>query len=438
MAHQKYERVEGWDKMDLKSLDGLIQTKFQEMTKMDEGEALKSASNDVLTDFQTRNAELTDMRERRGMLSTAAEAYQKSQSEHKALYGTVNRNVPFAGGDGDAAKSLDQPYKSLGELYTEGPEYKALQGQGRVMSGQMIGADIGGCSIKSLDVGALKTTMTTAAGYAPYPTQFVRPPVMTPQIEPVVADLIPQSDTDQQVVMYYEETTYTNNADFVAEGGTKPDAALGLTRRDQSMCKEAVMLPVTEEQLLYVPTVREYIDGRLTLMIKQQEQVGLLRGNGVSPQLQGFHTKPGISSLARGAAEDNADVFLRAITQVNAVTGLANVSGIVMNPLQWLAIRMVRTTTGDYIWGHPSMVGPQTLWGYPVVQTNAETAGLGLVGDFLRYSHISRKMGLRIDVGYINDDFAKNIQRIRLEQFLTLEIYRALAFCEVTNLNAVV
>jgi HK97 family phage major capsid protein len=160
-----------------------------------------------------------------------------------------------------------------------------------------------------------------------------------------------------------------------------------------------------------------------------------LTGDGVSPNILGFHEKPGIGTTVRGAGEDNTDAILRAIYEVNATEGFATSSGIVMHPLNMLAIRLLRTTTGEYIWGHPADKGPMTLWGLPVVETPAETANQALVGDFLNYSHISRRMGIRIDVGYINEDFKNNILRIRAEERLSLEIYRAAAFNEVTSLN---
>lgn len=451
--HTPYERTDFWKSLALKPLAQAVETKFQEMTKMNEGDALKSASPEVLKDFQTRNAELTDMRARLTELRTADEAFQNQVAEHAKAFGTVNRNLPFPGQEGDPNKpGAEMEFKSLADLFTDFPNWKAVANKEKSWSpsaGDRLIFETDKHTLKSAELvaqmsggpegaymKALKATMTTTSGWAPYPTLAPRPPVLTAQIQPVVADLIPQDDTTQATIVYYEETVFTNNADFVGEGQSKPEGELKLEERRQPVCKVAVTLPISDEQLMDVPQVRSYVDGRLTLMVKQKEQIGLLRGNGIAPQLQGFHTKPDIGSIARADGEDNADVFLRAITEVNSITGLANTSGIIMNPLQWLAIRLVRTTTGDYIWGHPSIQGPQTLWGLPVVSTNAELPGLGLVGDFQMFSHISRRMGMRIDVGYINEDFRDNIQRIRLEERLSLEIYRAKAFCEVTNLNS--
>lgn len=440
--HVPYVRSNTWEQLPLKALGDAIDAKFVELKAMREGDALKSATTETLVDFKVRNDELKDMRARFTALREVDEAFTNQVNEHKSFMAIDRKGIPFqtdAGSGGGIGTPSDPAgaYKSLTDLFVESDAYKSMKSKGRwsPAAGDRIDSEIEGVTVKSLQDMALKTTMATTNGWAPYPTLSPRPLVTSIQIPPVVADLIPQDDTTQAQILWYEETVFTNNAAVVAEGGPKPDAALKAELRMQPVSKIAVMLPITDEQLMDVPQVRGYIDGRLTLMVKQTEQIQLLRGTGVSPQLQGFHTKENISSIARAASEDNADVFLRAITEVNSISGLANTTGIVMNPLQWLAIRLVRTTTGDYIWGHPSVQGPTTLWGLPVISTNAETDGLGLVGDFQGFSHISRRMGMRIDVGYINEDFKDNIQRIRLEERLSLEIYRAKAFCEVTSLN---
>lgn len=423
--------------MDYKSLGEFIPLKMAEMVKMGENDAIKSANDETLAEFQARNEELRDARERFAIQREATKAFEEQVAEHKKSFETVNRTVPFGDGGASGEQKRDEPqaFKSLGELFTESEAYTKSAKQDLGVNGN-VKADIPNVSIKSLEMDALKATMATTAGWAPYPTLAPRGPVMTALRRPVVADLVPQSDTNQPAILWYEETTFTNAAASVAEGATKPEAALATTLRTQPVVKIAVTLPITDEQLADIPQVRDYIDSRLKLMVQLAEEAALLGGNGVSPNLMGFHSKPGIGSIARGAGEDNPDAILRAITDVNSIVGFANASGVIMHPKQWLAIRLLRTTTGEYIWGHPALQGPATLWGLPVISTPAQTEGRALVGDFQLYSHISRRLGLRVDVGYINDDFTKDIQRIRLEERLSLEIYRAAAFEEVTNLNA--
>lgn len=447
-------------KMDVKSLGEFIPTKMNELKAIagDNGEKLATLDPVGVEDFKSRNEELKDANVRFSSLRGAAKAFEESQTQFKKDFQSADRKgLPFAGagggegGDpanGGGGDPANHQYKSLGELFTDSDNYKAVRSKGATTDGTVIkggwdpevhgnlSSEVGNVSLKSLDMDAMKATMMTSAGWAPYPMMGPRPPVLTAVQQPVVADLIPQDDTTQPAILYYEETTFTENAQFTGEGQPKSEAALGLTLRTQAVVKIAVTLPVSEEQIMDVPQIRGYIDGRLTLMVKRKEEDGLLNGNGVAPQLRGFHNVQNIGSIARAATEDNPDAILRAITDVNSIQGYANASGVVMNPLQWLAIRLLRTKTGDYIWGHPALVGPATLWGLPVISTNAEAAGRALVGDFVGYSHISRRLGIRIDVGYIDKDFINDIQRIRLEERLSLEVYRAKAFEEVLGLNA--
>lgn len=428
MAYQRNEQIKS---MDFKGLGDFIETKFNEAQKFyNDNDSGKNFSTDDVVDFQSRNAELTEARVRFTELKAMEDSF-KANHDFYSQMSKVNRPpMHDAEGGGREGNRQEQPYKSLGELFTETEAYKSHD----FSSQRPLDLQIEGVSLKSLEDGAIKTTMTTSAGFAPFSPRTPRV-VLTAQRRPVVSDLIPQDETTVPSIIWMEETTFTNNAATVAEGADKPEGALAYTQRNTPVQKIAVLLPVTEEQLADVPQARGLIDNRLQLMMLLAEETQLLTGDGNTPNLLGFLEKPGTGQITRGAGEDNPDAILRAITDVNSITGFADASGIVLHPLNWLAIRLLRTTTGDYIWGHPAVAGPATLWGLPVVATPAMTANTGLVGDFQMYSHISRRLGIRIDTGYINDDFKKNILRIRAEERLSLEIYRAAAFAEVLSLN---
>lgn len=315
--------------------------------------------------------------------------------------------------------------KSLGQLFSESAEYKSAVG----MSSPAAQFHVPGVTLRDLEA---KTVMTTTAGFAPFSVRGPRLVDLAVR-RPVVADLIPQDNINQAAVIWMEETTFTNNAAAVAENAQKPESALAYTQRTTPVEVVAHLLPITRQQLDDVPQLQALIDNRLVMMLLLAEENALLNGSGTSPQILGFYNKPSILTQAKGA-DPVPDAILKAFTQIRT-TGFAEPSGVVMHPNDWQDIRLLTTTTGDYIWGSPSLAGPETIWGKPVIQTTAATQNTALTGDFQLYSHISRRMGVVVEMATEHStDFAFNRVTLRAEERLSLEIYRASAFALVTGI----
>src|SRR6185369_7371752 len=130
---------------------------------------------------------------------------------------------------------------------------------------------------ENLDMRALKTLMTTSAGFAP-PNDRTSKLVDFALRRPVVADVIPTDATTLSSIKYMEETTWgtastnANPALAVAEGDAKPPAELVWTERTSPVEKIAVYIPVTTEQLDDVPGMQGIINNRLSMMLQLKEE----------------------------------------------------------------------------------------------------------------------------------------------------------------------
>jgi HK97 family phage major capsid protein len=274
--------------------------------------------------------------------------------------------------------------------------------------------------------------MLTTAGYAP---ATVRGPRLVEAAlrRPMVADLIPSDNTDQTAIRFMEETTFTNAAAPVAEDAQKPESALAYTERTVPVQVIATVLPFSRQQMDDVNGFRSMVDNRLTLMLALAEEAQLLTGSGTPPALEGFLTKTGVQTQAKGADSVPAAI-LKGFTLVRW-TGFAEPSAVVMHPNDWQDVRLLTTTDGIFLWGPPSEAGPERIWGKPVVVTSAMTENTALTGDFQLYSHISRKMGVTVEVTNSHGtDFDYNRYRVRIEERLSLEIYGPSRFAKITGI----
>lgn len=400
-------------------------TRLSELFKA--GGADYDLTDDQVSEIRQANDELTDLGKQLDAIVAQEKDLGLIREQQIKAFGTPQQQREFERPAGRVAQ--DTAPKSIGDRFVAAAEYERHKGVSR----PLYGVNFGDVDPKEMFYGGheQKTTMTTAAGYAPVNARTGQV-VLSAQRRAVVADLIPQDTTTLTVIKYMEETTFTNNADVVAQSGTKPESALAFTERSNTVEKIATVLPVTDEQLNDVPSIRAVIDNRLRLMLLLKEEDQLLSGSGTTPNLMGFLNKSGIQTQAKGA-DPTPDAVFKAMTKIR-YTGFADPTGVIFHPNDWQDIRLLRTADGVYIWGSPADAGPERIWGLPIVQTTGQTENTALVGDFVMYSHISRLMGVRIDVGWVNDQFVKNQQTIRIEERLALEIYRAAAFCTVTGI----
>jgi len=268
------------------------------------------------------------------------------------------------------------------------------------------------------------------------------------QRELTILDLIPRLSTQSDTIEYVREDTYTNSAAFTAEAtattgtsGTKPESTLAFSKQSATVRTLAHWIPVTNRMLADAPALRGIIDSRLLLGLDQTLETQCINGNGSGENFTGILGTAGINiqGVSGTGINNAADAIFAARTQI-MVNGLSRPNAVVMHPNDWQVLRLAREnaatgTLGGYVYGPPSVPGPMTIWGMPIVEALGAVDDTVLVGDFaLGCSLFDREQG-QVRVGTIDDQFVRNMQTILAEMRAAFVVWRPTAFAKVTGID---
>lgn len=319
---------------------------------------------------------------------------------------------------GRVTKSDDERPKSLGERFVEDENVKSWLAENPTKGK----AD--------MRVKATLTSLTTDAagsvGDAIAPTRLagIQP---LPQRRMTVRNLIAPGQMDGSTVEYVQETGFTNNAGMVAEGAAKPSSDIKLDLKSTSAKVIAHWMKASKQVLEDIPQLRSMIDARLTYGLEYKEESQLLNGDNTGQNLHGIIPQATPYSAPIALADLNMlDVIRLAMLQASLAEYPA--SGTVMNPIDWASIETLKDSVGRYIIGNPQGGVTPTLWRLPVVETQAISVSKFLTGAFMMGAQVFDRWDTRIEVGYENDDFTKNLVTILGEERLALAVYRPEAF----------
>jgi HK97 family phage major capsid protein len=288
----------------------------------------------------------------------------------------------------------------------------------------------------------LKTIVRTGSGWSAENMRLPRVelyPLRTLR----VADVFPTYPTGLSSIKYMEETTHTNNAAEIAEetNAAAPtaygEAALVMTERTVPVEKVAIWIPVTEEQLSDVEGIQQFIEDRLTYMVRNRLDGQLIAGNGNTPSLRGVLNAANLQTQALGG-DPVPDAVLKAMTKVRGVTagtGFGEPSAVIFHPNDHQALALLRTADGIYIFGNPTDAGPKQIWGVPIIVTPAETENTAVVGDFTNYAALYVRNGIDIQISNSHASlFTSGVLAIKATMRCSAVYFRGSAFCQVTGI----
>lgn len=335
--------------------------------------------------------------------------------------------------------------KSPGEQFTDGLSYKQM------LSGGAFASDVSepqGFGVK-IDGSLLELRTLLQGGNASSGGGFVTPAYQPGLIDirqrPLsILDLLFRAPTNSDTISYVREDTFTNSAAFTAEAtattgtsGTKPESALAYSRQTATVKTLAHWIPVTNRMLADAPAIQAIINGRLLLGLDLALESQVISGNGSGENLTGITATSNILEQAM-STDSLIDAIFKAMIKVE-VSGLLMPNAVALHPTEYQDVRLAREnastgTLGQYLVGPPNQIGTPTLWGMPLVQSLGMTSGTVVVGDFSAMSAtLFDREEANVRMGYINDQFVRNMQTLLAELRAAFVVWRPTGFCKITG-----
>jgi HK97 family phage major capsid protein len=157
--------------------------------------------------------------------------------------------------------------------------------------------------------------------------------------------------------------------------------------------------------------------------LAQRIDAQLLNGNGTSPNLSGLTDSGNYTAYTAETGDNLLDAINRAKYALWATGNMPDV--VIVNPADWGAMEIAKTQYGEYIYKNAGVAAEMNPFGLRIVLSNHMTAGKFLVGAINTSTALYTRAGAVVEMGYINDDFTKNLVTIRAEERLGLGVERA-------------
>ncbi len=283
-------------------------------------------------------------------------------------------------------------------------------------------------AFNSADLPTLGTDSIIPYDRDPELVRFEEPEILT------IRDILNVVPTTSDTVKYVKYTTTQRGAQSQANpGDLKAFLRLSTELKSTSVETIAVLSKITEQDIDDAPRLVGLINGEMSLDVKVEEERQLTWGDGSNGSLNGlFSSDASIPEFARAEAGDTIiDTIRKMRTDLRKARVTPNF--VAIDPIDWEGVELAKGSTNYYIWGLVSdMRGPR-IWSLPVIEsdamTNPETAERRvLMGDGKRGATIYDRAQLQLAVGFMDDDFGRNLRTLRCEERIALAVKRNFAF----------
>lgn len=238
-----------------------------------------------------------------------------------------------------------------------------------------------------------------------------------------IRDLIAPGTTASNTIYWVQQTGFTNNAAAVAENTTKPYSNIEFAEKITPVRTIAHLFKASKQILDDFSQLQSQVDAEMRFGLKYVEEQEILFGDGTGAHLEGIIPQASAFAAAFQVENQNGIDDLR-LAMLQAQLARFPASGHVLHFIDWAKIELTKDTLGRYILANPAALTGPTLWGLPVVATEATAfQGKFLTGAFSAGAQIFDREETNVVISTENaDDFEKNMITIRCEERLALAV----------------
>lgn len=249
-----------------------------------------------------------------------------------------------------------------------------------------------------------------------------------------IRDVLNVTPTQSDVVRYIRHTATTRAAASQAtRGALKGFLKVTLDAVNATVQTIAVLSKVTEQDVADSPRLVSMINGEMSLDIKVEEERQLVWGDGSAGTLVGlFDPTVGMPEFDRAEVGDTVIDTIRKM-RTDLRKRRVTPTFVLIDPLDWEEVELTKGTDTHYIWGLVTDLRGPRIWSLRVVEsdamTNLDTEERRIcVGDGVRGATIYDREGIQLAVGFMDDDFGRNLRTLRAEERLAFAVKRPWAF----------
>ena len=235
---------------------------------------------------------------------------------------------------------------------------------------------------------------------------------------PFLRQIVNAGVTLSKYITYIEQANIQGGADMTAEGADKSQSSFDLVERQAVTQKITAFIKVSKEMISDLPFMQREINTELMELVALKLDAQILSGDGLGNNLVGILTNAvpwAVGSFAGQVAIPNQlDVLRVAMAQIE--TALFQPNYIVMHPTDVAKFDVTKTVYGEYTQPmiYTDLNGVKRYNGIEIIVNTGIDVDTFLVGDFTK-SNLRVREEMNIQVGFVNDDFTKNLFTVLCE-----------------------